>query len=84
MTNRDLTPAAAANVAAGAANGPGTDTCAACGGAKEPTRLNSRQCRACAGGSGITQADLLARLDKHAAAIKDLRRRVAALESNRE
>lgn len=79
----ELTDAAAANVAAGATNGPGTNTCATCAGDKEPTRLNSRQCRTCAAGGGVTTADLIARLDKQAAVIKDLRRRVATLEANR-
>lgn len=53
--------------------------CAGCGGDKEPTRTKSRYCRACdRDGPG---AALLARLDRQAAAIKDLHRRVQALEN---
>jgi hypothetical protein len=78
----DLTDAARRNVAAGATSGPGTAVCAKCGGAKEESRINSRQCRACAGSStGPTQADLLARIEalearaeRQAAAIRDLRK----------
>ena len=84
MTERNLTDQARANIAKGATNGPGTDVCATCGKAKEPTRVNSRQCRPCAAGGGVTTADLIARLDKQAAAIKDLRTRVKVLEERRD
>jgi hypothetical protein len=77
---RALTPAARANLASGATSGPGTARCANCGGDKEPTRLNSRTCRACSAGGGVTIADLLVRLDAQAEAIRDLRKRVADLE----
>ena len=49
MTDHDpsLTDQARANLASGATDGPGTDTCRGCGGPKEPSRLNSARCRAC-------------------------------------
>ena len=72
----DLTDAARRNLASGATSGPGTHVCAACGGPKEPSRINSRQCRDCArpDSTAPTQTDLLAR-------IAALEERVTALEA---
>lgn len=77
----ELTEQARSNLAAGNTNGPGTDVCAGCNGPKEPSRLNSRQCRTCGKSGAVSTADLLARLDKQAEAIRDLRARVKFLET---
>lgn len=52
----DLTETAAANLAAGATDGPGTDVCRSCTGPKEPTRRNSARCRACERGGAPVAA----------------------------
>lgn len=91
-TMRELTERSRRNLAKGGTTGPGTMTCAKCGGAKEDSRINSVTCRGCDGSVGARQpatvdaglaeqvADLTARLDKQAAAIIALRKRVTELE----
>lgn len=80
----ELTENAKRNLASGGTSGPGTDTCVRCGNTKEPTRLNSALCRVCSEEGRPEKppvlADLLARLDSQANAIRDLRKRVQKLE----